>query len=283
MTRLESVLTEAAEDAPVRFEVADIRQRAARRRHRRRVMGRSVVVMAVVAAIVVVTSTGGNDERLDAAGEPHEEFSLVGRWAPIADQELIGAAEGVYVEFRDDGWFTGFNGCNEFGGSWRLDDGQLRVSEIQVNANGCAPSVVIAPITDLLAEHPTVSRLDGRTNTLRLSSASGTTAFEWTGEATGPMKPQDASIVQATWSSATETEPGNLQLTVPCQYSADEVTDRLELHETDTSITVDIFVRVPNTAAAPCDGQSDQVDVSLIDPVGGRNITQTPRPSPEQP
>ena len=283
MTRLGSVLTEAAEDAPIGFEVDDIRRRVGQRR-RRRTVGGSVAFLVVVASVALAFTVEQPDDQVEAIGGATQGINVVGRWTPIAYSNVTTGAIGAYLEFDEDGGFKGFNGCNGFSGAWRLDDDRLRVGDIVENLNACSPETVVAPMAALLSDRPTVSRFDGQADTLQLSSPSGYIAFERNTDPTEPTETSTAgAVVQATWTEATEVEPGRLQLTLPCQYASGESFDHTQVEETDTTVTVDLYVRIPTTGARPCDDQPLLVDVDLIDPVGTRQVTQSPRASPELP
>lgn len=209
MSRLGSVLTRAAEDGPITFDVDDIRRRVVRRRRFRRAAGTSVGVLLVAAtvALVVPAANNGGHERIDAVGSP-EDVRLVGRWTPIAYSEVTVGAEGVFIEFGADGWFNGFNGCNGFGGSWRLDGDRLNVGEITQNKNACDPSEVIAPIAALLDGDPKVSVFDDQPGSLQLTSGSAFIGFE---RATDPAQAMSARIeLASTTVAAGETLSGRL-------------------------------------------------------------------------
>lgn len=70
MSRLGSVLTQAAEDSPITFDVDDIRRRVVRRRRFRNAAGSSVGMLFVAATVALVMSGDGGRERIDAVDSP---------------------------------------------------------------------------------------------------------------------------------------------------------------------------------------------------------------------
>lgn len=72
-----------------------------------------------------------------------------------------------HIEFADDGTFTGFDGCNDFSGTWALDGSEVVIADIAGEGEACAEQerptgrATLAPDGELrFADGLTASRLD---------------------------------------------------------------------------------------------------------------------------
>lgn len=143
---------------------------------------------------------------------------------------------GVSVEFTTDGAFSGFGGCNPFGGSYVLDDSTLTIGDdIVTGAAACTDEAQTALESELLGTLKQTQTFEVGDGRLTLTASDGGTmrfiaipqtlgGTTWT--VTGLLR-DDAlsSVVEGTELTLDFAEDGNLTGSAGCSKFSGEFTD----------------------------------------------------------
>lgn len=123
------------------------------------------IALALTASMLLASCVG--PASLDGAETPREqdETTLVGTW--------VGGPEDAYMQLNEDGTLVGFDGCNNFGGTWADTGEGIDFGEIAVELVACDKD-------DAVMAQASTAYLDG--SDLALVDLSGTELLRLTRE-----------------------------------------------------------------------------------------------------
>lgn len=217
-------------------------------------MGRGYIRPLAVVALPVLIVTGcgtGSESAVRTAADPRE--AIVGTWYPleIDGYQVPEASESTYpdayLEFGADGDWSGSDGCNGIGGSYRIEvDGSFAAQAGPQTEIGCAN----VPSAAVLVSAQTVEIVDG---TLEFTGPNGAGRYTRSPNPvpTGPGGPITPSDSTTSLPTTARTEPSGSSGTVsigtdsaptgrsrPVDSGADPVGDHLPVPDHRVSVPV---------------------------------------------